>query len=153
MSLMKNEAVIVDRWGLENGGHALQIKGCWESNITFWFRFLYSQKRNCTSSLFPKQNYNALFPTFHIYVSVSDLYIYSNDGSVLETTACSFFFWEYINRNQTFILDSHQPLICSSCPPSANSHLSTITASCLHEQHRLIMNNHTSPWGARPLHE
>ncbi len=24
-------------------------------------------------------------------------------------------FWEYINRNQTFILDSHQPFICSAC--------------------------------------
>jgi hypothetical protein len=23
-----------------------------------------------------------------------------------------FHFWEYINRNQTFILDSHRPFIC-----------------------------------------
>jgi hypothetical protein len=27
--------------------------------------------------------------------------------------ATQFHFWEYINRNQTFILDSHQPFICS----------------------------------------
>jgi hypothetical protein len=27
--------------------------------------------------------------------------------------ATQFHFWEYINRNQTFILDSHRPFICS----------------------------------------
>jgi len=27
--------------------------------------------------------------------------------------AAQFHFWEYINQNQTFILDSHQPFICS----------------------------------------
>jgi hypothetical protein len=26
--------------------------------------------------------------------------------------AAQFHFWEYINRNQTFILDSHRPFIC-----------------------------------------
>ncbi len=35
---------------------------------------LYSQKWNCTLSLFTKQNYNVLSPNFHIHVSVSDLY-------------------------------------------------------------------------------
>ncbi len=29
--------------------------------------------------------------------------------------ATQFRFWEYINRNQTFILGSHRPLICSAC--------------------------------------
>jgi hypothetical protein len=28
--------------------------------------------------------------------------------------AALFLFWEYINGNQTFILDSHQPFICSA---------------------------------------
>ncbi len=27
--------------------HTLQIKGWWESDINFWFPFMYSQKRNC----------------------------------------------------------------------------------------------------------
>jgi hypothetical protein len=27
--------------------------------------------------------------------------------------AMQFHFWEYIYRNQTFILDSHRPFICS----------------------------------------
>jgi hypothetical protein len=28
--------------------------------------------------------------------------------------AMQFHFWEYINQNQTFISDSHQPFICSA---------------------------------------
>jgi hypothetical protein len=28
--------------------------------------------------------------------------------------AAQFHFWEYINQNQPFILDSHQPFICSA---------------------------------------
>ncbi len=53
----------------------LQIKGRWESNINVWFRFIYSQKWNCAASLFTKQNYNVLYPSFHIHVSVCDLYV------------------------------------------------------------------------------
>jgi hypothetical protein len=29
--------------------------------------------------------------------------------------AAQFYFWEYIIRSQTFILDSHRPFICSVC--------------------------------------
>jgi len=36
---------------------------------------MYSQKWNCAATLFPKQNYNALSPNFHIHVSGSNLYI------------------------------------------------------------------------------
>jgi len=54
---------------------ALQMKGWWESNINVWFRFMYSQKWNCTAKLFPKQNHNVLSPNFHIQVYVSDFYI------------------------------------------------------------------------------
>jgi hypothetical protein len=49
----------------------LQMKGRWEA----WFQFMYSQKWNCSAALFPKQNYNALPPNFHIHVFMTDLYI------------------------------------------------------------------------------
>ncbi len=39
--------------------------------------------------------------------------------SVLEITL---YFWEYINENQTFILDSHRPFICSA-GSTVSSHL------------------------------
>ncbi len=55
--------------------HTLQMKGRWESNINFWFWFMYSKKWNCTTLLFPKQNDNVLSLNFHINVSVSVLYI------------------------------------------------------------------------------
>jgi hypothetical protein len=62
--------------------HTLQMigpytanEGPWESNKNVWFRFMYSQKWIFVASLFPKQNYNVLSPSFHIHVSVSDLRI------------------------------------------------------------------------------
>ncbi len=53
---------------------ALQMKGRWESNINVLCRFMYSQKWNCSALLFPKQNYNVLFPNFHIHVYAGNLY-------------------------------------------------------------------------------
>ncbi len=37
-------------------------------------RFMFYQKWNCLAYLFSKQNYNVLYPNFHIHLSVSDLY-------------------------------------------------------------------------------
>ncbi len=55
--------------------NTLQMKGRWESNINAWFPFMYSQIWNCAVSLFPKQNYNALFPNSYTLIYVRDLYI------------------------------------------------------------------------------
>ncbi len=46
-----------------------------ESTINVWFPFMYSQKRNCAASLFPKQIYNVLFPNSYTHISVRDLCI------------------------------------------------------------------------------
>ncbi len=55
--------------------YPLQVKGWWESNINVWFPFMYSQKWNCKASLFPKENYNVLFPSSCTHISVRDFYI------------------------------------------------------------------------------
>jgi hypothetical protein len=88
----------------------------------------------------------SLVPNTYIHVSVSDIYIpriglpiwpilviyiynrsqhrYMNVenwetehyDSVLEIRAAQFHFWKYINRNQTFILDSHRSFMCCTLP-------------------------------------
>jgi hypothetical protein len=57
----------------------LQMKGRWESNIYVWLRFMYSQKWNCSASLFTKHNYNVLYPSF-TYMYLWAIYIFP--GSV-----------------------------------------------------------------------
>ncbi len=49
-----------------------------EGPVKIQFQFMYSQKWNCAALLFPKQNYNVLYPSFHIPVSEND----SQDRSV-----------------------------------------------------------------------
>ncbi len=52
-----------------------------------------------------------------IYKSLTGTWMWSEHyNSVIEITRpCQFHFWEYINRNQTFILDSHRSFIFSVC--------------------------------------
>jgi hypothetical protein len=53
------------------------------------------------SSLFPKQNYNVLSPSFHIHVSVSNLYILRIGLPILlQPITVNRPSWEYINRSQ-----------------------------------------------------
>ncbi len=85
----------------------LQMKGRWEFNINVWFRFMYSQKWNCLTSLFPTQSYNVLSRNFHINVSVSDLY---NPRINLPRIDCGIYksltdtwMWKLGNRPRSFI--------------------------------------------------
>ncbi len=67
---------------IQLAGHAcaLQMKGWWESIINVWFPFTYFQKWNCAASLFPKQNYNVLYPNSYTLIYLWEIYIFS--GSV-----------------------------------------------------------------------
>jgi hypothetical protein len=81
---------------------ALQMKGQWASNINVWLWFMYSQNWNCAASLFPEKNYNVLSPNFHINVSLSERFIYSQDWSAYLTAAeKADWSWEYIYKSLT----------------------------------------------------
>ncbi len=78
------------------------MKGRWESNITVWFPFMYSQKWNCAASLFPKQNYNMVCLPIPIHSYICERFIYFQDWSVYIAAAKYVDrSWEYINRSQT----------------------------------------------------
>jgi hypothetical protein len=47
-----------------------------------------------------------------LHSCICERFIHSQDRSAY--LAAQFHFWEYINRNQTFILDSHRPFIWSA---------------------------------------
>ncbi len=61
----------------------LQMKGRWESNISVWIPFMYSQKWNCATSLFPTQNYNILSPNSYTHISARGLYLSRMGPSIL----------------------------------------------------------------------
>ncbi len=97
---------------------------------------LYRKSYSCI----PRNKLLCLVPNSYIHVSVSAFYIsriglpiwlqqnrQSNPGNIwishrymnveigrqnIIILFWQFHFWEYINRNQTFISDSHRPLIC-----------------------------------------
>jgi hypothetical protein len=84
---------------------------------------------------------HSIVPNSYIHVSVSDLIEYINRSqihecrnwetehynSVLEITRLRFHFLEFINQNQTFILDFHRPFICSAdCGTKDEKHRRTI---------------------------
>ncbi len=75
-------------WSFGQWSCTLQMKSRWESNINVRFPFMYSQKWNCAGYLFPKHNYNVLFPNSYTHISVRDLYVYFQDRCGLILGIC-----------------------------------------------------------------
>ncbi len=56
--------------------------------------------------------------------------------------ATQFHFWEYINRNQTFILDSHRSLICNACISKPLNFRWNICATLALEDYTVNLTSH-----------
>ncbi len=79
---------------------ALQMKSWWESNINFWFPFMYSQKWNCDASSFPNRIIMFCLPFLHSFIC--ERFIFFQDRSVYFAAAKYVDrSWEYINCSQT----------------------------------------------------
>jgi hypothetical protein len=85
---------------------------------------------HCTKNaiyVFPELKLHGLVPSSYVHVSVSDFYVFPDTSAWMwklgditlyfcfgNKEVSQFHFWEHINWNQTFILDSQQPFICSA---------------------------------------
>ncbi len=101
-------------------------------------RFTYSPKWNCVASFpIPTIMYLSaiyIFPgsvclfvsskigrsILGIHKSLTDTWMWKMEDRTLflcfgNSKDEQYHFWEYINRKQTFFLDSHRPFICSGC--------------------------------------
>ncbi len=82
------------------------------------------KKEACKKSVLYK-NFDLCFPrnetawprSQFLHSCICEQFIYSQDRSAnfaaANNKAAKFHFWEHINRNQTYILDSHRPFLCS----------------------------------------
>ncbi len=83
---------------LKRKRHALQMKGRWESNISVWFPFTYSQKWNCsfeTKIIMFSLPVPTLIYLRGIYIYFQDWSAYSAAGKYVDVS------WEFINPSQT----------------------------------------------------
>ncbi len=81
-------------------------------------RFVYSQDRSAYLAAAKKNKQTDPGKVAHRYMTwkLGDITLWFCFGN---NEAAQFHFWENINLNQTFILDSHRPFICSACKETA----------------------------------